>query len=199
MKNIIFDFGGVLVDWNPRHLYRKIFASAEEMEWFLTQVCNGEWNACQDAGRPFEEGIALLKAKYPKYASQIEAYYTRWPEMLGREIKGMPALLKELKDKGYKLYGLTNWSAQTFPLARARYAVFNLLDGMVVSGTEKVIKPQKEIYEILLKRFALQAPECLFIDDSPANVAAAQSLGFEAIRFESAAQLRKQLQEKNLL
>lgn len=199
MKNIIFDFGGVLVDWNPRHLYRKIFASAEEMEWFLTQVCNGEWNACQDAGRPFEEGIALLKSKYPKYASQIEAYYARWPEMLGGEIKGMPALLKELKDKGYKLYGLTNWSAQTFPLTRARYAVFNLLDGMVVSGTEKVIKPQKEIYEILLKRFALQAPECLFIDDSPANVAVAQTLGFEAIRFESAAQLRKQLQEKNLL
>ena len=199
MKNIVFDFGGVLVDWNPRYVYRHIFDLPEETEWFLTNVCNGEWNAKQDAGRPFEEGIALLKKQYPAYAGQIEAYYARWEDMLGGEIKDMPVLVQELKDKGYKLYGLTNWSAQTFPRARARYRVFDLLDGIVVSGEEKVIKPQPEIFHILLNRFHLQAPECLFIDDSPANVAAARRLGFDALQFENASALRRRLQEKNIL
>ena len=199
MKNMVFDFGQVLVAWDPRRLYRRIFAAPEEMEWFLTHVCTAQWNACQDAGRPFEEGIALLQKQYPAYAAQIADYYKRWPEMLGGEIAGMPALLKELKDKGYKLYGLSNWSAQTFPLARARYGVFDLLDGMVLSGREKVIKPQKEIYRILLARYGLQAPDCVFIDDSPANVAAAAEMGFEAIRFENAAVLRRQLQARGLL
>lgn len=199
MKNIIFDFGGVLVDWNPRHLYRKIFSSEEEMEYFLTQICNGEWNARQDAGRPFAQAVAELQKQYPQYAAQIAVYFDRWEEMLGGEIPGMADLVRTLKRKGYKLYGLTNWSAETFPVARAKYAVFDALDGMVVSGEEKVIKPDPEIYKCLLSRFQLRAPDCLFIDDSPANVAAARQLGFDAVRFENAAALERELKRRNML
>ena len=199
MKNIIFDFGGVLVDWNPRHLYRKIFSSEEEMEGFLAQVCNGEWNAKQDAGRPFAQAVAELQKQYPQYTEQIAAYFDRWGEMLGGEIPGMADLVRMLKRKGYKLYGLTNWSAETFPLARAKYSVFDMLDGMVVSGEEHIIKPDPEIYKRLLTRFQLRAPDCLFIDDSPANVAAARQLGFDAVRFESAAALERELKRRNML
>ncbi len=199
MKTIVFDFGGVLVDWNPRHLYRKIFSSEEEMEGFLAQVCNGEWNAKQDAGRPFAQAVAELQKQYPQYTEQIAAYFDRWGEMLGGEIPGMADLVRMLKRKGYKLYGLTNWSAETFPLARAKYSVFDMLDGMVVSGEEHIIKPDPEIYKRLLTRFQLRAPDCLFIDDSPANVAAARQLGFDAVRFESAAALERELKRRNML
>ena len=199
MKTIVFDFGGVLVDWNPRHLYRKIFSSEEEMEGFLAQVCNGEWNAKQDAGRPFAQAVAELQKQYPQYTEQIAAYFDRWGEMLGGEIPGMADLVRMLKRKGYKLYGLTNWSAETFPLARAKYSVFDMLDGMVVSGEEHIIKPDPEIYKRLLTRFQLRAPDCLFIDDSPANVAAARKLGFDAVRFENAAALERELKRRNML
>lgn len=199
MKTIVFDFGGVLVDWNPRHLYRKIFSSEEEMEGFLAQVCNGEWNAKQDAGRPFAQAVAELQKQYPQYTEQIAAYFDRWGEMLGGEIPGMADLVRMLKRKGYKLYGLTNWSVETFPLARAKYSVFDMLDGMVVSGEEHIIKPDPEIYKRLLTRFQLRAPDCLFIDDSPANVAAARQLGFDAVRFESAAALERELKRRNML
>lgn len=199
MTHLVFDFGGVLVDWNPRHLYRKIFSSEEEMEYFLAHVCSGEWNARQDGGRPFAQGIAELTEQYPKYAAQIEAYFTRWEEMLGGEIAGMSALVHELKAKGYKLYGLTNWSAETFPIALRRFGVFKELDGMLVSGQEKVIKPDPEIYKRLLVRFNLRAPDCLFIDDSAANVVAARELGFDGVRFENAAQLRRELEKRKIL
>ena len=108
MKNIVFDFGGVLIDWNPRYLYRKIFSSTQEMEWFLNNICTTEWNYRQDAGRSFSEGLAELKAKYPRYSAQIDDYYLRWEEMLGGLIKGSVEIMKELYDRGYKIYGLTN-------------------------------------------------------------------------------------------
>ena len=193
MKNIIFDFGGVLVDWNPRHLYRKIFSSEEEMEYFLTQICNGEWNAKQDAGRPFAQAVAELQKQYPQYAAQIAVYFDRWEEMLGGEIPGMADLVRTLKRKGYKLYGLSNWSAETFPVARAKYAVFDALDGMVVSGQEKCIKPFPKIYQILLSRYNLKAEDCIFIDDNIKNVEAARELGFSAIRFTSPQELKNEL------
>lgn len=199
MKDIVFDFGGVLVDWNPRYLYRKIFASEEETEWFLSHVCTGEWNARQDAGRPFAQGIKQLTEKYPKYAAQIADYFNRWDEMLGGEIHGMPALVRELKEKGYKLYGLTNWSSETLPLAYARFGVLKQMDGTVVSGEEKRIKPDPEIFKILLERFGLHAENCVFIDDNDSNVRAAQNLGFDAVRFEGAAALRRALKERELI
>ena len=127
MKNIVFDLGGVLIDWNPRYLYRKIFSSTEEMDWFLNHICTSEWNSRQDAGRPFAVGQAELKAKYPRYSAQIDDYFLRWEEMLGGLIKGSVEILKELYDKGYRLYALSNWSAETLPLAQERYNFFPLL------------------------------------------------------------------------
>lgn len=199
MKDIVFDFGGVLVDWNPRYLYRKIFASEEEMEWFLSNVCNNAWNALQDAGRPFAKGIALLKEKYPKYASQIEDYHKRWDEMLGGEIKGSHDVVRALKAKGYKIYGLTNWSAETFPIAHARYEILREPDGILVSGEEGLIKPDPQIYKRLMERFVLQAENTVFIDDSAVNCAAARELGMDAVRFENAPQLLKELKKRDIL
>lgn len=199
MKDIVFDFGGVLIDWNPRHLYKKVFASEEEMEWFLTQVCSPAWNGEQDAGRPFAEGVKLLLEKYPKYAAQIEDFYRRWPEMLSGPVKGTADVLKELKDKGYRVYGLTNWSAETFPLAWERFEFLHWLDGIVVSGEEKCIKPDARLYQTLLSRFNLSAQNCVFIDDNPHNTAAARALGFETVDFADAVQLRKELVSRQIL
>ncbi|MBQ7908329.1 MAG: HAD family phosphatase [Elusimicrobiaceae bacterium] len=199
MKTIVFDFGGVLVDWNPRHLYRKIFASHEEMEWFLANVCTNAWNARQDAGRSFAEGIALLKEQYPAYSQQIEAYFSRWEEMLGLEIEGSRQIIQELKSKGYKLYGLSNWSAETFPKAEARFDILAQMHGRVVSGEEKLIKPDPRIYERFLERFSLRAEKCVFIDDNAANVAAAHTVGMDGIVFKNAEQLREELQKRDIL
>lgn len=190
MKDIVFDLGGVLIDWNPRHLYKKIFASEEEMEWFLSNVCTPQWNTQQDAGRPFAEGIALLKEKYPKYAPQIEDYFVRWEEMLGGPIKGTVAVLKELKERGYRVYALTNWSSETLPLAKTKYDFFPLFNGITVSGEEKLVKPDPEIYARLLKKFGLHAGNCVFIDDNAANVAEAAHLGFDTVEFTSPEELR---------
>ncbi len=199
MKDIVFDFGGVLIDWNPRYLYRKIFASEEEMEWFLSHVCTGEWNAQQDAGRPFAEGMALLKEKYPKYSAQIEDYFLRWDEMMGGAVRGTHEILRDLKRRGYRVFGLSNWSHETFPLAQARYDVFGLLDGIILSGEEKMIKPSPEIYQHLLSRFNLQAENCVFIDDNAANIAVARQLGFDGIKFENAFKLLEELKNRELI
>lgn len=199
MKDLIFDFGGVLVDWNPRYLYRKVFASNEEMEWFLSQVCTPQWNAGQDAGRPFEQGVKLLTEQYPNYAEQIKAFDTRWVEMLKGEIPGMRDLIHALKQRGYKMYGLTNWSAEKLPLAWERYEVLRAMDGVIVSGEEKMIKPDPDIYKCLLTRFNLQPENCIFIDDNAENRAAAQALGFEVIGFENATQLQRELAARQIL
>ncbi len=199
MKDIVFDLGGVLIDWNPRYLYKKIFASEEEMEWFLSNVCTPQWNTQQDAGRLFAQGIALAKEKYPKYAPQIEDYYKRWEEMLGGSIKGTVAIWRELKDKGYRIYALTNWSAETFPIAKAKYDFLQQMDGIVVSGEEHLVKPDPEIYARLLKRFGLHSPNCVYIDDNAANVSAAAMLGFDAIPFQSPDALRMELLKRGIL
>lgn len=199
MKNIVFDFGGVLIDWNPRYLYRKIFSSTQEMDWFLENICTPEWNSRQDAGRPFSQGLAELKAKYPRYSAQIDDYFLRWEEMLGGLIKGSVELLKELYDKGYKIYGLTNWSAETMPLAKERYNFFPLFSGLVVSGEEKIIKPDAAIYKILLERYKLDPAQTLYIDDSTENTIAAAKLGMKTIDFESPVQLRQALVKDKLL
>lgn len=199
MKDIVFDFGGVLVDWNPRHLYKKVFASAEEMEWFLGNVCTPAWNAQQDGGRSFAQAVSELKVEYPKYAAQIEDFYNRWDETLAGPIKGAVEILRELKSKGLRIYGLTNWSAETFPIAFERFDFFKLLDGIVVSGEEGLIKPDPEIYKRLLQRFDLQAPNCIFIDDNAGNIAAAKALGFEGIVFTTALELRQELTRRGIL
>ena len=199
MKDIIFDLGGVLIDWNPRNLYKKIFASTEEMEWFLNTVCTTQWNTQQDAGRPFAKGLAVIKEKYPKYAAQIDDYFNRWDEMLGGPVKSAVAVLKDLKDKGYPLYALTNWSAETFPIARAKYDFLNWFDGIVVSGEERLVKPDPAIYARLLKRYQLHSSNCLFIDDNAANVSEAAHLGFETILFTGGDALRTELIRRGIL
>ena len=192
IKSIVFDFGGVLVDWNPRHLFRKVFKDENEMEQFLKEICTDDWNVEQDRGRTLEEGTDLLIKKYPEKADLISLYYDRWPEMLNGTIQGSIDILVKLKEH-YKIYGLTNWSAETFPIALERYDFFSLLDGMVVSGTEKVIKPGPEIYKLLIERYNIVPEESVFIDDNLKNVEAAKRLNFKTVHFKNPEQVREEL------
>lgn len=198
LRNIVFDFGGVLIDWNPVYLYRDIFDKEEDMNWFLAKVCRYEWNVLQDAGRPLAEATRILQEQHPEFHEEIAMYYGRWPEMLGGTIDENVKLIKPLKEK-YKVYGLTNWSAETIPFAMERYDFFNDLDGMVVSGEEKVIKPDPQLYRILLDRYSIQAEESLFIDDSYANIETARQLGFQTIHLDDGLDLERTLKEKNIL
>lgn len=185
VKDVVFDFGGVLMDWDPRYLYRTYFKDEEQMEYFLSHICTDAWNAEQDRGRTFDEGISLLLRQYPQYAEPIRMYKDRWESMLKGEFPRSVELLKRLKEQGYGIYGLTNWSAETIPIAFAKYDFFKLFDGIVVSGEEKLIKPDLKIYRILLDRYNLIAENTLFIDDSPANIEAARQLGFQTILFDN--------------
>lgn len=194
IKNIIFDFGGVLLDWNPRYLYKSYFNNDEEMEHFLADICNGEWNIKQDAGRPFAEAVKELQAKYPEYAEAIQMYDDDWEKMLKCELPESIDLLKELKSMGYGIYGLTNWSAEKIGYAFANYSFFSLFDGIVVSGVEKVVKPDRKIYEILLERYSLKPGECVFIDDNQDNVDMAKVLGINAIRFDNIGNVKEYLE-----
>ena len=194
IKNIIFDFGGVLLDWNPRYLYKSYFNNDEEMEHFLSDICNGEWNIRQDAGRPFAEAVKELQAKFPEYAEAIQMYDDDWEKMLKCELPESIDLLKELKFMGYGIYGLTNWSAEKIGYAFANYSFFSLFDGIVVSGVEKVVKPDRKIYEILLERYSLRPGECVFIDDNQDNVDMAKVLGINAIRFDNIGNVKEHLE-----
>jgi 2-haloacid dehalogenase len=202
---VIWDFGGVLVDWNPRYLYRKVFgvgaeASAEAaMERFLAEVCTPAWNLQQDAGRPWDEAVRELTAQFPAEAERIRAYHERWEETLRGPIEDSVAILGELEARGHRQYGLTNWSHEKFPLARARYRFFDWFDGIVVSGDEKLIKPDPRLYVCLLERYHIAPAAAVFIDDSRANVDAAIALGIHGIHFRSPAQLRGELVDLGLV
>ncbi len=198
-KTIVFDFGGVLIDWNPRHLYKKMFSSETEMEWFLENICTTEWNLKIDAGKPFAVSVAERSSQYPEWIDKIEAFHKRWPEMLGGEIPGTVEILEEILQKGHKVYGLTNWSAETFPIAQARYPSLRLMDGIVVSGEEKLIKPDPEIFRILLERYSLKPANCIFIDDNLHNIEASRKLGFEGIHFIDPDGLRDALSQAGVL
>jgi len=196
----VFDLGGVLLDWNPRHLYRKLFAGDEAaMEHFLATVCTHEWNRCQDAGRSFAEGGRLLTAEHPDKVELIDAYGARFDEMIAGPIAGMVEILAELRDRGTPLYGLTNWSAETYPPARERFAFLSWFRGILVSGEVGVIKPDPRIFEVLIERFAINPENAVYIDDVEANVAAAQSFGIHAIQFTTPARLRRELTRLGLL
>ena len=195
IKNIVFDFGGVLVDWNPRYLYDKYFGDEQQAQWFLDNICLYSWNLQMDGGKPFAEGVAELQAEHPEWAEAIGIYHTRWVEMMGGEVEGTADVLRRLKEKGYGIYGLTNWSAETFPLIRDTYPVFGEFDGIVVSGEEHLLKPNAAIYHCLFERYNLQPEESIFIDDNVDNVAAAKAVGMESVRFTDAATLVQQLAE----
>jgi 2-haloacid dehalogenase len=197
---VVFDLGGVLLDWNPRHLYRKLFAGDEAaMEHFLATVCTHEWNRCQDAGRSFAEGARLLKAEHPDKADLIDAYGGRFDEMIAGPIAGSVEILAELRDRGILLYGLTNWSAETYPPARERYAFLSWFRGILVSGEVGVIKPDPRIFELLIERFGIASESAVYIDDVAANVDAARSFGIHAIQFTTPAALRQELLRLGLL
>ena len=168
---IIFDLGAVLIDWNPRHLYRKIFSDESRMEWFLANICTGAWNEEQDAGRSFSEATRMLIEQHPDQETEILAFWHRWEEMLGGPIQGTVDILKEIRELNrYKVLALTNWSAETFPIALQRYDFLGWFDGIVMSGEEKTRKPFPGFYRILLDRYAVKPAQALFIDDSARNI-----------------------------
>ncbi|MBI9045922.1 MAG: HAD family phosphatase [Anaerolineaceae bacterium] len=197
---IVFDLGAVLIDWDPRYLYRKLFeGDNEEMEFFLETICPLEWNAKMDAGLSFEEAVAERSQLYPEYKEFIMAYYQRWEEMLGGAIQGTVNILAELRKRGFYLCALSNWSAETFPLTRKHYAFLDWFQEIVLSGDVKFTKPNPVMYGTLLERIKQPATNCLFIDDSHANIAEANDLGFDTILFTSPENLQVELLKRGIL
>jgi len=198
IKNIIFDFGGVLIDWNPRYFYKDVFSDTKEMEYFLSEVWSPQWNMKHDAGFSFSEITCELQELHPGYRNEIEMYQHNWQKMIKGEISENTKLLKALKSK-YRLFGLTNWSAEAFPVIYPKYEFFKLFEGIVVSGEEKVVKPGKEIYQLLLTRYDLIETDSLFIDDSLKNIETANELGFSTIHINGTLSLKEQLISRGLL
>ncbi len=193
IQAIIFDFGGVLIEWDPRNLYRQLFDQPEQVEQFLAEVNFSHWNLQFDKGVPFAEGIASLSAQFPQYSAHIHALGTRWEETLGGSIRGTVDILRELQQTGIPLYALSNWSAETFPIARRKFDFFDAFREIILSGAVGMIKPEREIFELLLQRIGHPAHECLFIDDSQANIEQANAMGFQTIHFKSSERLRDEL------
>ncbi|MGI9387127.1 MAG: HAD family hydrolase [Methyloligellaceae bacterium] len=196
---VIFDMGGVLIDWDPRHLYRKLIPDEQAMEVFLANVCHHEWQEKQNDGRPWAEAIAERVALYPEHRDLIEAYWQRWPETMGGAIDGTVATLDALRGRGIRLYGLTNWSAETFPFARQRFEFLDWFEGIVVSGEVGMRKPSPEIFAHLFEQFGLDPADAVFVDDHMPNIEGARSLGLESHFFTSAENLRSYLKTVRLL
>ena len=197
---IIFDLGGVLIDWNPSYVFDKMFEDEDQKKHFFKNICTSDWNEKQDAGRSLKEATEELVTKHPEWKAYIEAYYGRWEEMLGGPIHGTVEILKQLKEQEkYKLYALTNWSAELFPIALERYDFLHWFDGRVVSGEEKMRKPFPEFYQLLLDRFGLNVEEILFIDDNTRNAKAAEAMGLKTIIFKSPFQLKEELAKLGIL
>ncbi len=199
IQAIIFDLGGVLLEWNPRNLYRRYFDRPEEMEAFLSEIDFMGWNIQQDRGRPFTEAVAELSAQFPHRAELIRAYHEHWEESVGGPIMPTVDIVRRLKRQGWHLYGLTNWSAETFPIARRKYDFLNLFDAVVVSGEVRLVKPDPAIFELTVKQTGVAASQCLLIDDNAENIAVAQRLGMQTIRFRSAEALERELAKLRLL
>lgn len=193
-KTVIFDLGGVLIDWNPRYLYRKLLASEQDVEDFLTRICTHDWNEQQDAGRSFAEGIALLSEQHPEQRDLIAAYFERWTEMLGGALEESVEVLADLKARGVPLFALTNFSAETFPHARERFEFLQWFEGILVSGEEGLKKPDHRIFHLLAERYGLSLDAAAFIDDTAKNVKAAADLGLHGIHFTNARDLKRDLE-----
>ncbi len=199
VQAIVFDLGGVLLDWDPRHLYRKLFDDEEAMNRFLTEVCTLEWHDAHDRGVPVERSCAELAAAHPEHAELIRAWGRRSEEMIAGPIAGTVNLLRALKHVGIPCYALTNMEIETYPRRRDRYEFLRWFDGTVVSGFEGIAKPDIEIFERLLERFSLTPSATVMIDDAPRNLAAARSLGMQTVQFTSVGQLRRWLEDAGLL
>lgn len=195
---VVFDLGGVLIDWNPRYLYRRLIDDEAAMELFLASVCTQAWNETFDAGRPFADGVAELCARHPAQSELIESFDRRWPEMIRGPIDGTVRHLEALAHAGTPLFALSNWSAEKFPHIRERYPFFDHFREIVISGEIGFIKPDPRAFQALLDRTAGPPEACLFIDDSEANVRAAERLGFRTIHFQGPEQLAEALSDHGL-
>lgn len=194
IDTLVFDLGGVLIDWNPEYLYSSIFPDEKERKWFLSNICTPDWNDEQDAGRSLQEGTEHLVKKFPAYEPSIRAFYGRWKEMLGGPIQETVEIFRQLKfNTPLKLYALTNWSAETFPVALELYEFLHWFDGRLVSGEEKIRKPHPAIYQLLIDRFGIEPARAIYVDDNLRNVIAARELGFHGIHFQSPAQFKEEL------
>jgi 2-haloacid dehalogenase len=193
IKAVVFDLGGVLIDWNPRYLYRKVFSTEAEMEEFLTTVANMGWNDRLDRGEPFADAVAELSAEFPHHAENIALYIERWTEMVAGAIDDGVAVLAELHAAGLPLYALSNWSTETFRLVRHQFDFLDWFAGILLSSEVGVTKPDRRIFEALCDRYGLEPATTLFIDDSPPNVDGARAAGLQAVRFETATTLRDDL------
>jgi len=199
IDTIIFDLGGVLIDWNPRYVYRTIFDTEEKIDWFFENICTNEWNENQDAGHPLDKATEELVAKHSEWEKEIRAYYDRWVEMLGGSIQETVELLKVLKEKDHlRLFALTNWSHETFPVALERFDFLDWFDGIVVSGEEKTRKPFPEFYQTLLQRHNINPSKAIFIDDNLRNVQGAEAVGINGIHFLNPQQLKEELKKWNI-
>jgi 2-haloacid dehalogenase len=190
---LIFDLGGVVLDWNPRHLFRKLIPDRQTREWFLSEVCSPAWNMQMDTGKPAAEAVAELAARYPAHAGLISAYWDRWPEMLGGAIPGTSELVTELAGSGRELYAISNFPGEMWPATLDAYPVLHCFKDIVLSSAVGVCKPDPRIFALALRRFGVAAEDCLFIDDVAANVAGAKAAGIAAVQFTSAAALRQLL------
>ena len=199
ITTVVFDLGGVLIDWDPRYLYRKLMPD-DEVDAFLSEIGFHDWNRAQDAGGPWADAVDALAARHPHRRELIAAFPDRFPETLGGPIAGTVAVLDDLHRAGMtRLVALTNWSSETFPYARATFEFLDRFEGIVVSGDEGVAKPDAALFRILLDRYALAAEQTVFIDDSPTNVEAARQLGLVGLRFTDPDQLRDDLSRLGLL
>jgi 2-haloacid dehalogenase len=200
IDTIVFDLGAVLIDWNPEYLYRKIIADETERLWFFNNICTADWNEEQDAGRPLQVATDELVNKYPEFEDNIRAYYDRWEEMLNGPIEETLELFKLLKNQNrFKFYALTNWSAETFPIALRKYEFLHWFDGRLVSGEEKTRKPFKGFYQTLIEKFSITPEKALFIDDNLRNIPPASDLGMNTIHFTNAGNLARHLKDLSLI
>lgn len=200
INTIIFDLGGVLIDWNPKYVFNDAFnGDKQKMQWFFDNICTMHWNENQDAGYPLAKATQDLVEKFPEYENYIRLYYGAWEKMLGGAIEGTVSILEKLITlKQYKIVALTNWSSETFPIAQKRFDFLNWFEGIVVSGEEKTRKPFKDIYNITLKRFSIIPEQAIFIDDNLRNIEAANKLNINGILFKAPEQLVEDLKNYNV-
>ena len=200
IDTVIFDLGGVLIDWNPEYVFLDAFdGDREKMQWFFDTICTMQWNENQDAGYPIQQATNDLVKQFPEYKTFIEMYYGNWENMLGGEITGTVKILDALiKTKQYKVVALTNWSNETFPIAKKHFEFLQWFQGIVVSGDEKTRKPFEDIYKITLKRFSIKPEQAIFIDDNLRNIEVANKLNIHGIHFKNPEQLLKDLKTFNI-
>ena len=196
---VVFDLGGVLIDWNPRYLYRKLFQNEAVMEHFLANICTTEWNLQQDAGRSFAQACATLKLEHPNNAEMIDAWFERFDEMMAGPIAGTVDILTELREREVPTYALSNWSAETFPYAQRRFEFLQWFRAIFLSAEVHLVKPDPRIFRSFCEKFALTPEQIIYIDDLQHNVEVASRIGMQAIRFSDPASLREELVQLGLL